>query len=740
MHVFSRLWLIARSMLLTCLLTTALQAQNPWSYSDGKYTFAWDLKTDKASFETSGDHAQIWSGSLLPGFWIQTITNKRFIKATVDAARSTIKPDALDLALTLGSYGTGKLTLVAAPWGLRISQLSIRWSGKAPAIIEMYFGATPLTQEQLAWVSDPERPFAPDWAAFGFCVPGAKEGPAQSYFRSWDFGRADIALGSYGPSMGSPYGAAFPRPTLSASMGHNNGWITFGAGSIPDAAMTLYVRSARGSIQYLYREDLWGAPQERDRVWNEPLRITWGENAWASLRKYTASIPTTRVLSPIHQRSVWNTWGNWRFKDYAIAPIAEMAQKVGAGMLVLDDPWEGSSGSGSYDQKKFPDFMGDIDRIHKLNMQHGIWETLAWLDDPYALGLTNQELILDRNGVPCKGSWNFDPFGANHYLLDISTDKARNFLIARTKRVMKELKPKLIKLDFGYGISNANVGVPRNLALRGERYSYELTKTIVDAAKSIDPEVTIMYYCISPLFQSLFDMVSLDDQGDLWYDHAEGHSQWSIWASLLSQHQVALNASSGYDWRTDDEIILNTAVLGSPGSVLGNKVNNGPVTDQYINRRYAINAWFRKTISWEPAWFNTDFGGMETPMQLNCWGRTEKINGQDALVALALRPRNKEKLNGTLPASYQWTGRWALIAQDQHDISTSEKLAVIPFDAQTRISFPFKSKPEKVTKVSFRSSVPYTAWTWKDGVLTLTFEGKDASLESVAGFVISIRK
>jgi len=408
---------------------------------------------------------------------------------------------------------------------------------------------------------------------------------------------------------------------------------------------------------------------------------------------------------------------------------------------VLDDPWEAGSGSGSNDRQKFPDFPGDIDRIRQAGLQHGIWETLAWVDDPYALGLNNDDLILNRQGIPCRGSWNFDPFGSGRYLLDVSSEKARTFLAERTRRVMRELKPKLIKLDFGYGISNANVGVPRNPDLRGERYSYTLARTIVDAAKSIDPEVTIMYYCLSPLFQPLFDMVSLDDQGDLWYDHADGHDQWSIWASLLSHHQVALNASSGYDWRTDDEIILNTAVLGSPGSVLGNKLHdNKPVPDRYFNRRYAINRWYRKTVQWEPAWLNSDLGGMETRMQLNCWGRTEKINGQDALTALALRPRNREGLNGALTSTYQWTGRWALIAQDQHDITTSEKLAVIPFDDQTRVSFPMKNKPVSVLKISYQTSVPYTAWSWKDSVLTLIFEGKEASLESTAGFIISTRK
>ena len=170
-------------------------------------------------------------------------------------------------------------------------------------------------------------------------------------------------------------------------------------------------------------------------------------------------------------------------------------------------------------------------------------------------------------------------------------------------------------------------------------------------------------------------------------------------------------------------------------------MNDGqPVPDRYFNRRYAINQWYRRTIQWEPVWFNSDVGSMDTPMQLNCWGRAESIDGTDVLTALALRPRHREKLNGKFLTEYQWTGRWALITQDQLSLTRSEKLAIIPFDEQTRISLPLQHKPVAVMKVSYRSSTPYTHWTWSKGVLTLIFEGKDASLDNTAGFIVSTRK
>ena len=96
---------------------------------------------------------------------------------------------------------------------------------------------------------------------------------------------------------------------------------------------------------------------------------------------------------------------------------------------------------------------------------------------------------------------------------------------------MKTFHPKLLKLDFGYGLPSPAMAVPRNPDYRGEKYAYELVRLIHDAAKKVDPEVSILYYSINPLWTNVEDIVSLDDQGDLWYDVREGHAaSGSIWA------------------------------------------------------------------------------------------------------------------------------------------------------------------------------------------------------------------
>lgn len=711
------------------------QPQATWSFTDQDYNLTWNLNTDAARLISAVNQSVVWQGGLLPAFWLQLPDQqKAYVKATVDFSQSKISEEALELHLQLAAYGTGMLSVKAEEWGVQFTRLSVQWNDPIPAIIEMYFGTTVADTENAGVQPTWNRPFWPDWQSAGYCIPGAKAGTVQSYFRNWDFGQANIVLGSFGPSLGIPYGAAYPRPVLFAGMGSDQGWIAFGVGSVPDGALTFNIQSTRGCFQYLYREDLWGALAENERIWEEPLRITTGKDAWHAFRKYYSSFPADRNHSPSHHTAVWNTWGDWRHGDYSIHPIADFAQKIGAEMLVTDDPWESSQGSGTVSVERFPNFYEDIEYIREKDLQTGIWETIGWISDLEAAGLDESDLILGKNGKPCKANWNFSPSGTSFYCMDISSERVQSFLKERTLKVMHDLKPNLIKLDFGYGLPNPNMGVPRNPAYRGERYAYHLMKIIVEAAKSVNPEVTVMNYGISPLVLPLTDMVSLDDQGDLWYAVKQGHQEWSLWASLLSNQQVAINASSGYDWSKDEEILLNTVILGSPGSVLPSSMDGGSeVPSHYINRRYAVNQWYRKTIQWEPLWLNSHIGNLSAPPQLNCWGRLEKNDGKEMLTALVLRDEQKESLTDERISNIDWTGKWALIAQDLADIFSSKQLAIIPFDAG-KMAIPLAKKPRRISSLSLTNETDFSDWQWIDGKLVISVN--QAKLDDSCGFLV----
>ncbi|HLL43520.1 MAG TPA: hypothetical protein VK369_10295, partial [Segetibacter sp.] len=719
-------------LVFTCLFvcfTTYSAPTHEWVYKQGNLLFTWDILQDKANL-TNKNKSVLWKGSLLPSFWLQQDHVKRYVKATVNQKGNRISENELVLNLDFENDGTGSLTIEKKYWGLNFRELNIKWKNKVPKIISMYFG-TSLVKNGRSAMPDTEFPFWPDWEASGFCMPGAKAGPAQSYFRNWDFGQTEIALGNFGPSLGTPYAAAFPRPVLFFGMGQDSGWIVFGAGSLPDAPMSLKIQTTLGCIKYLYREDLWSNNLPHKRTWQEPLKITFGNDSWQAFKNYYASFPAKAPISLTHQKAIWNTWGNWRLKEYAIKPLSDFGKEVGAEILVTDDPWETSQGSGKPNYQRFPLFDQDLAGIRNAGIKNGIWETLGWVKDTTACGLSTQDLIVGQDGKPCRASWNFNPFSEGYYCIDISSQKARQFLEDRTIWTMQHIKPDLIKLDFGYGMPNPNMGVPRDPKYRGEKYCYELIKIIADAAKSIKPDVTIMYYGINPLYTSIVDMVSLDDQGDLWYATKEGHAQWSIWASLLSDRQVAINGSSSYDWSTDDEVILNTFVLGSPGGVLSTHTDDKrEVPEKFRNRRLAVNKWYRKTIQWNPLWLNSNRGNFKTPPVLNCWGRMEKIDNDSILTVLALREENKEAIKDERITQLRWTGRWAIVSVDDTDIFSSSSLALVPFD-EGNISIPYSRKPKTVSVQNIRGSLPFNNWEWKDGRLYIQVTRE--ALNSIAG-------
>jgi hypothetical protein len=702
------------------------------SFQRENLRFEWDLSKDMAMLSSISSSSVIWRGSLLPAWWIRIAGKNFFVKASLlSLSRQT--DNSWIAAIKLDSVGNGTLLISVTKEGLRFNQLTVRWNNP-PAIISMYFGTRTvdpvLNNVQPAW----DKPFIPDWQSTGFCVPGAKEGPAQSFFRSWDFGQSNITLGSFGPSMGSPYGAAYPRPLLFAAMGSNEGFIALGAGSIPDAAMSLRTIGARGCFEYVYNEDIWGAEKNNTRTWDEPLRLSIAENAWQAFSLYYHSFPPKATANKNAVTASWNSWGTWMSQLFEIKPIVDLAKQTGAGLFVLDGSWEDSMGTAMPNLSRFPRFYEDVEYARKAGMDIGVWQSIGWVADPFSQGLTEKDLLLNKYGRPCKANWNFDPFGESYFCLDPSSAGARQFLIRRTEHLMKTIHPKMIKLDFGYGLPSPDMAVPRDPAYRGEKYAYELVSIIATAAKHIDPAVAIMYYGISPLWTGLEDVVSLDDQGDLWYGIKDGHASWSVWASLLGASHVAISGSSGYDWEQDDEAILNTCIIGVPGAVLpAPGKNNQPFASGFLNRRLAINSWFRKTTQWRPQWLNSVTGNFSEPPALRSWGRLEEKDSTWMLTALVLRNEDKEKITDERIRRIRWTGRWALIAQDDHDIFSSAALALIAFDSGT-ISIPLAKKPGSVRRKNIINNELFTDWTWDGGLLTIHISQE--MLESTAGFLI----
>ncbi|HWB99219.1 MAG TPA: hypothetical protein VG672_21065, partial [Bryobacteraceae bacterium] len=489
-----------------------------------------------------------------------------------------------------------------------------------------------------------------------------------------------------------------------------NGWVAFGPGSVPDAALSFEVRASTAALEHLYREDLWSPPPGAAREWREPLRMAWAPAAWDAFDRLFRSFGVFDPAPAAHQQSHWNTWGNFRNKQYDLRFIADRAANFGAAVLVIDDGWESYTSSGVHHPARFPRFFEDLKYARSKGLAIGLWEACGWVADPQAAGLSDRDLVLGKDGRPRRATWNMavNSLGTAKFCLDLSSPRSREFLRRRTAQMMRAYAPVLLKLDFGYGLPGPDVGAPRDPALRGERLAFELLRTIRDAAREVDPKVAVQYYGIHPLMRAVTDVVALDDLGDAGGYEAEAHGQWSVWSALAAAQGVAVMASSGYDWAADAEILLNTAVIGSPGSVLP-----VPAPPDAVPARRAVARWHRRTTGWRPLWLNSEKGSIGHEPRVRCWGRLE---GPDRLTAVALREEHPEGAAAAPLRGMKWRGRWALISQDEQDIFHTRLLACIPFGSGW-LELPVAARPAQVTVAYGDREAPLAGWTFRDGRL-----------------------
>ncbi|QHW34760.1 hypothetical protein GZH47_30830 [Paenibacillus rhizovicinus] len=681
------------------------------SHETAGMKLVWDTEQDAARLSVAVNAAAsaenspartVWTGSLLPAIELYADGKQQYVKASA-AGLTAGASGEWAIRLTFGEYGTGTLVCETQAWGIRMKRLQAAWN-RDVHLVSLQFGTRLLTETERLSTPRADSHYWPDWAAEGFCVPAAGSSPTHSFWRSWDMGGARLPLGSFGDAMGTPYAAAFPRPLYAAAMGGKHGWLAFGPGEVPDAPLTLHIQSATACIHYAYREDLWGAPDPRSRQWSDPLRLAWGETGYDALGALFDTFGPFEPKSPHHLRSFLCTWGDFKENRFDLKQIAErVSGTTPADMIVMDDSWETFVGSAEPDLELFPNFDEDMARFRDNGYELAFWQSVGWTDDPEAQGLTADDLLCGPDGQPRRWRWSGSPFGSSfHYLLDPSSARTRQLIQERTVRLVNRYKPAALKLDFGYGFPGPDAAVPRDPAYRGERLAFELLKLIYDAAKSVDNAITIIYYGIHPLMRSVSDLINLDDLGDAG-DSAEhelsGHNQRCLWASLAARHGMAVNTSTGYYWDTLGSILLDTAVVGVNGLTLGECDNDGKrMTASDIQRWTALQNWHRRTCGWKPLLLDAGTGSLKGEPKLGSWGRLESdADAADAglLTALALRSESSSAVSYPVAGTVAFTGNWALIAQDNADLSDSASVACIPFAAgEIAFSRPFNQVRE----------------------------------------------
>jgi len=194
---------------------------------DERFQLKWDLDRDFAVVARR-EGGQVWAGSLLPSLVVAGADGKwKGVPARLTKLEEN-GTGAWRLGLSWEGVTEGEICCRIEAPVLEFTLLELRWSDAPVPLVALHYGAKPLTVEESRAAVSLQDPLWPDWRAEGYCIPSAKGAPVQSFFRKWDFGHASIPLGNFGPSMGTPYAAAYPRPLFAGAMGGEPGWVTLG--------------------------------------------------------------------------------------------------------------------------------------------------------------------------------------------------------------------------------------------------------------------------------------------------------------------------------------------------------------------------------------------------------------------------------------------------------------------------------------------------------------------------------
>lgn len=250
--------------------------------------------------------------------------------------------------------------------------------------------------------------------------------------------------------------------------------------------------------------------------------------------------------------------------------------------------------------------------------------------------------------------------------------------------------------------------------------AWTYARLIVDAAREIDPSVNILYYSLHPLWDAIQTQCSLDDLGDAGPHEISGHGHWSAWASLLGDRGMAVMASSGYDWAADEDVLLDSAVLGAPGFNLPRlPTADLPAQGASLMRRRALFRWFRRTTRWEPLWLDSSPGNLEREPSTRNWGRLESIGGKTCVTALALRQPTEVAQGAPEMRGMTWRGKWILLAQDEGSVFDARRIALIPIGPGL-IELPRERAPSRVLILQESGEKRAFDWRWLDGRLQLS--------------------
>lgn len=477
---------------------------------------------------------------------------------------------------------------------------------------------------------------------------------------------------------------------------HLSDAVCLGLADLPAGDLFLRQHDGRFSPLLELRGDLWGHFRGPG-TWSlgAPWVFALGSDVRDAVRSYQKAlvdVGRVRVQRAGTAKAVtltasqFNTWGAQlaagqaldRFDQSGLATIQEQANSAALAwdLFVVDAKWEGQYGELEHDVTRFPGFEQTLDSLRSGGRAIGLWAALLRCDDPATLGLEPDDLLRGRDGSPLLLG---PPAEAPYGILDVTRPAVRAVLRGRIAKFVEKYRPSLVKFDFGYEIPDLSVCAPADLSYAGERLLGLALEVAVGALRSVDPDIAIMYYSLTPLFAGLVDLHGVDDP---WMGAGEFHAEIGrrLWfAGLLGELGVPACGSGGYDWTHQIDIWFDSVVHGPLGA-LGSF--SGDLSDSSFTPRHAavyrgLSRIRRRTTVFRVDPLGTTILGAATAARSSSWSRSE--NGQITLAAL--RPHDHLGAPGAaqVPGVLTTTAQVVVASMSAMGLTSAVRLGIVPF-------------------------------------------------------------
>ncbi len=528
-------------------------------------------------------------------------------------------------------------------------------------------------------------------------APGACQSPERYLFATTELSGKKLSLGVSGMSTGdfhqqwalpAHFMACFSR----TGVGDFSGAACWGLGALPDGNLMVSFLDGRFSLYVNVRSDLWGHHRgPGDIEFPYPLLTAFGEDWYGAVAAYLDALVEDGYVPARDLRSLpapagwpqYNTWGDQAarlcfatlFDESHLRQIYAdfRASGLAARLFVIDDKWEAAYGAFRHDEQRFPHFEAFLEEVRRDGYEIGLWTAFVRCEDYRTLGLDEGCVLCTPDGAPYL---HHDPGlgGRSWYFFDPLVPQTAQYLRERAREMMRRYRPRLVKLDFGYELPTPDVAGPHDPPFGGERLFQRLLDVFAGALKEADPEITLQYYCLSPLVARFLDQCSLDD---LWLSRGDYHAGFrkrallSTWCGRLG---VVPYGSTGYDWRSASDIWFDSAVIGTPGCIapLAGDEYGQRLTPKEAARFNGLCRLARQPASYEIELLDADLNDPQGP-NVRSWARRE----DRGVVTVALRPGDggMAVYHDLLEADCQ-----VLVASlTAEGIDGSRRLAVVPF-------------------------------------------------------------